>query len=148
MNLSNLKPAAGSTHHEKRIGRGQGSGHGGTSTRGHKGAQSRSGYSHKLGFEGGQMPLQRRMPKFGFTNIKRVEYKPINLDTLEALAANKNLTDINVETLIEAGFISKNNRVKILGKGELTKALNVTAHAFSQSAIAAIEAKGGKVEKL
>ena len=148
MNLSNLKPAAGSTHHEKRIGRGQGSGHGGTSTRGHKGAQSRSGYSHKLGFEGGQMPLQRRMPKFGFNNIKRVEYKPINLDTLEALAANKNITDINVETLIEAGFISKNNRVKILGKGELTKALNVTAHAFSQSAIAAIEAKGGKVEKL
>ena len=148
MNLSNLKPAAGSTHHEKRIGRGQGSGHGGTSTRGHKGAQSRSGYSHKLGFEGGQMPLQRRMPKFGFNNIKRVEYKPINLDTLEALAANKNITDINIETLIEAGFISKNNRVKILGKGELTKALNVTAHAFSQSAIAAIEAKGGKVEKL
>ncbi|MBP3440423.1 MAG: 50S ribosomal protein L15 [Tidjanibacter sp.] len=148
MNLSNLKPAAGSTHHEKRIGRGQGSGHGGTSTRGHKGAQSRSGYSHKLGFEGGQMPLQRRMPKFGFTNIKRVEYKPINLDTLEALAANKNITDINIETLIEAGFISKNSRVKILGKGELTKALNVTAHAFSQSAIAAIEAKGGKVEKL
>ena len=148
MNLSNLKPAAGSTHHEKRIGRGQGSGHGGTSTRGHKGAQSRSGYSHKLGFEGGQMPLQRRMPKFGFTNIKRVEYKPINLDTLEQLAASKNITDINVETLIEAGFISKNNRVKILGKGELTKALNVTAHAFSQSAIAAIEAKGGKVEKL
>ena len=148
MNLSNLKPAAGSTHHEKRIGRGQGSGHGGTSTRGHKGAQSRSGYSHKLGFEGGQMPLQRRMPKFGFTNIKRVEYKPINLDTLEALAANKNITDINIETLIEAGFVSKNNRVKILGKGELTKALNVTAHAFSQSAIAAIEAKGGKVEKL
>ena len=148
MNLSNLKPAAGSTHHEKRIGRGQGSGHGGTSTRGHKGAQSRSGYSHKLGFEGGQMPLQRRMPKFGFTNIKRVEYKPINLDTLEALAANKNITDINIETLIEAGFISKNNRVKILGKGELTKALNVTAHAFSQSAIAAIDAKGGKVEKL
>ena len=148
MNLSNLKPAAGSTHHEKRIGRGQGSGHGGTSTRGHKGAQSRSGYSHKLGFEGGQMPLQRRMPKFGFTNIKRVEYKPINLDTLEALAANKNITDISIETLIEAGFISKNNRVKILGKGELTKALNVTAHAFSQSAIAAIEAKGGKIEKL
>ena len=148
MNLSNLKPAAGSTHHEKRIGRGQGSGHGGTSTRGHKGAQSRSGYSHKLGFEGGQMPLQRRMPKFGFTNIKRVEYKPINLDTLEQLASSKNITDINIETLIEAGFISKNNRVKILGKGELTKALNVTAHAFSQTAIAAIEAKGGKVEKL
>ncbi|MBO7300897.1 MAG: 50S ribosomal protein L15 [Tidjanibacter sp.] len=148
MNLSNLKPAAGSTHHEKRIGRGQGSGHGGTSTRGHKGAQSRSGYSHKLGFEGGQMPLQRRMPKFGFNNINRVEYKPINLDTLESLAANKNITDINIETLIEAGFISKNNKVKILGKGEVTKALNVTAHAFSKTAVAAIEAKGGKVEKL
>ena len=148
MNLNSLKPAKGATHHDKRIGRGQGSGHGGYSTRGAKGAQSRSGYSRKLGFEGGQMPLQRRLPKFGFTNIKRVEYKPINLDTLEALAANKNITDINIETLIEAGFISKNNRVKILGKGELTKALNVTAHAFSQSAIAAIEAKGGKVEKL
>ncbi len=148
MNLSNLKPAAGSTHHEKRIGRGQGSGHGGTSTRGHKGAQSRSGYSHKLGFEGGQMPLQRRMPKFGFNNINRVEYKPINLDTLELLAANKNITDINIETLIEAGFISKNNKVKILGKGEVTKALNVTAHAFSKTAVAAIEAKGGKIEKL
>ena len=96
MNLSNLKPAAGSTHHEKRIGRGQGSGHGGTSTRGHKGAQSRSGYSRKLGFEGGQMPLQRRLPKFGFTNIKRVEYKPINLDTLEALAANKSLPTLTL----------------------------------------------------
>ena len=148
MELNNLKPAKGSTHHDKRVGRGAGSGHGGYSTRGLKGAKSRSGYSRKLGFEGGQMPLQRRMPKFGFTNIKRVEYKPINLDTLEALAANKNITDINIETLIEAGFISKNNKVKILGKGELTKALNVTAHAFSQTAIAAIEAKGGKVEKL
>ena len=148
MSLNNLKPAAGSTHHEKRIGRGQGSGHGGTSTRGHKGAQSRSGYHSKLGFEGGQMPLQRRMPKFGFNNIKRVEYKPINLDTLEALAANKNITDINIETLIEAGFVSKNHKVKVLGKGELTKALNVTAHAFSQTAIAAIEAKGGSAVKL
>ena len=148
MKLNNLKPAEGAVKARKRIGRGTGSGRGGTSTRGHKGAKSRSGYSKKIGFEGGQMPLQRRMPKFGFTNIKRVEYKPINLDTLEALAANKNITDINIETLIEAGFISKNNRVKILGKGELTKALNVTAHAFSQSAIAAIEAKGGKIEKL
>lgn len=148
MKLNNLKPAEGAVKARKRIGRGTGSGRGGTSTRGHKGAQSRSGYSHKLGFEGGQMPLQRRMPKFGFNNIKRVEYKPINLDTLEQLAANKNITDINIETLIEAGFISKNNRVKILGKGEVTKALNVTAHAFSQTAIAAIEAKGGKVEKL
>jgi len=148
MNLSNLKPAEGSVHHEKRIGRGQGSGHGGTATRGSKGAQSRSGYRRKLGFEGGQMPIQRRMPKFGFTNLKRVEYKPINLDTLEALAANKNITDINIDTFIEAGFVSKNDKVKILGKGELTKALNVTAHAFSKTAEEAIVAKGGKAEKL
>ena len=148
MELNNLKPAKGSTHHDKRVGRGAGSGHGGYSTRGLKGAKSRSGYSRKLGFEGGQMPLQRRLPKFGFKNLKRVEYKPINLSTLEELAAKKELTAINIDTLIGAGFISKNNRVKILGKGELTKALNVTAHAFSQSAIAAIEAKGGKVEKL
>ena len=148
MNLSNLKPAAGSTHHEKRIGRGQGSGHGGTSTRGHKGAQSRSGYSHKLGFEGGQMPLQRRLPKFGFKNLNRVEYKPINLSTLEELAAKKELTAINVETLIAAGFISSNDRVKILGNGNVTKALTVTAHAFSKSAEAAITAAGGSVEKL
>ena len=148
MNLSNLKPAAGSTHHEKRIGRGQGSGHGGTSTRGHKGAQSRSGYSHKLGFEGGQMPLQRRLPKFGFKNLKRVEYKPINLSTLEELAAKKELTAINIDTLIGAGFISGNDRVKILGNGSVTKALTVTAHAFSKSAEAAITAAGGSVEKL
>ena len=148
MNLSNLKPAAGSTHHEKRIGRGQGSGHGGTSTRGHKGAQSRSGYSHKLGFEGGQMPLQRRLPKFGFKNLNRVEYKPINLSTLEELAAKKELTAINIDTLIAAGFISGNDRVKILGNGNVTKALTVTAHAFSKSAEAAITAAGGSVEKL
>ncbi len=148
MNLNNLKPAAGSTHHEKRIGRGEGSGHGGTSTRGHKGAQSRSGYSRKLGFEGGQMPLQRRLPKFGFTNLKRVEFKPINLDVLEQLAENKKLTKIGVETLIEAGFVSKNDKVKILGNGTLTKALEVTAHAFSKSAAAAIEAQKGQAVKL
>lgn len=148
MNLSNLKPAAGSTHHEKRIGRGQGSGHGGTSTRGHKGAQSRSGYSHKLGFEGGQMPLQRRLPKFGFTNLKRVEFKAINLSVIEELAEKKNLTAISVATLIEAGFVSANDKVKILGNGTVTKALTVSAHAFSKSAVAAIEAQGGSVAKL
>ncbi len=148
MNLNSLKPAAGSTHHEKRIGRGQGSGYGGTSTRGHKGAQSRSGYSRKLGFEGGQMPLQRRLPKYGFTNIKRVEFKPINLGVLDALAEKNNLTEINIETLIEHGFISKNDRVKILGKGALNRALKVTAHAFSKSAAEAIEAKQGSIVKL
>ena len=115
MNLNELKPAKGATHHQKRIGRGQGSGHGGTSTRGHKGAQSRSGYSRKLGFEGGQMPLQRRLPKFGFTNLKRVEFKAINLSVIEELAEKKNLTEISVATLIEAGFVSNNDKVKILG---------------------------------
>ena len=139
MELNNLKPAKGSTHHDKRIGRGAGSGHGGTATRGHKGAQSRSGYSRKLGFEGGQMPLQRRVPKFGFTNLKRVEYKPINLSTLE---------EISFETLVEAGFVANGDRVKILGDGALTKALAVKAHAFSKSAEAAITAAGGSVEKL
>jgi large subunit ribosomal protein L15 len=148
MNLNNLKPASGSTHSEKRIGRGEGSGHGGTSTRGHKGAQSRSGYSRKLGFEGGQMPLQRRLPKFGFTNLKRVEYKPINLSVIDALATERNLTKISVETLIEAGFVSKNDRVKILGNGTLGKAVEVTAHAFSKSATAAIEAQKGQAIKL
>ncbi len=148
MNLSNLKPSEGATHHDKRIGRGQGSGRGGTSTRGHKGAQSRSGYSRKLGFEGGQMPLQRRLPKFGFTNIERVEFKPINLSVLESLATKKNVTEITVDTMIEAGLVSKNDRVKILGNGTLSKALIVTAHAFSKSAAAAIEAQQGKVVKL
>ena len=148
MELNNLKPAKGATHHEKRIGRGVGSGHGRCSTRGMKGAKSRSGYSRKLGFEGGQMPLQRRLPKFGFKNLNRVEYKPINLSTLEELAAKKELTAINVETLIAAGFISSNDRVKILGNGNVTKALTVTAHAFSKSAEAAITAAGGNVEKL
>lgn len=148
MNLSNLKPAKGSTHSEKRIGRGQGSGHGGTSTRGHKGAQSRSGYSRKLGFEGGQMPLQRRLPKFGFKNINRVEYKAVNLSLLEELAAKKNLTVISAETLVEAGFASKSDRVKILGNGSISKAIEVSANAFSKSAQAAIEAAGGKAIKL
>ena len=148
MELNNLKPAKGSTHHDKRVGRGAGSGHGGYSTRGLKGAKSRSGYSRKLGFEGGQMPLQRRLPKFGFKNLNRVEYKPINLSTLEELAAKKELTAINIDTLIAAGFISSNDRVKILGNGSVSKALKVTAHAFSKSAEAAITAAGGSVEKL
>lgn len=148
MNLNNLKPAKGSTHSERRIGRGQGSGYGGTSTRGHKGAQSRSGYSQKLGFEGGQMPLQRRLPKYGFTNLKRVEFKAINLSVLEDLATRNSLKEITIETFIEAGFISKNDKVKILGNGQLTKQVDVTAHAFSKSAAAAIEAQQGKVNKL
>ncbi|MBP3564666.1 MAG: 50S ribosomal protein L15 [Alistipes sp.] len=148
MELNNLKPAKGSTHHDKRVGRGAGSGHGGYSTRGLKGAKSRSGYSRKLGFEGGQMPLQRRLPKFGFKNLKRVEFKPINLSTLEELAAKKSLDVINVETLVAAGFISSNDKVKILGNGSVTKSLTVTAHAFSKSAEAAITAAGGNVEKL
>ena len=148
MELNNLKPAQGSTHHDKRVGRGAGSGHGRYSTRGLKGAKSRSGYSQKLGFEGGQMPLQRRLPKFGFKNLKRVEYKPINLSTLEELSSKKELTVINIETLVAAGFISSNDKVKILGNGSVSKALTVTAHAFSQSAEAAIVAAGGNVEKL
>ena len=148
MSLNNLKPAAGSVNREKRIGRGQGSGHGGTSTRGHKGAKSRSGYHRKLGFEGGQMPLQRRLPKYGFTNLKRVEYKAVNLSVLEEIATDHQITDINVDLLVQAGVASKNDRVKILGNGTLTKKINVTAHAFSKSAVAAIEALEGKTEKL
>ena len=148
MNLSNLKPAAGSTKTRKRIGRGPGSGLGGTSTRGHKGAKSRSGYSRKLGFEGGQMPLQRRLPKFGFKNINRVEYKAINLSTLQQLADAQQLTKIGVNELIQAGFISKNQLVKILGNGSLTSKIDVEAHAFSKSAEAAIVATGGTAVKL
>ena len=148
MELNNLKPAKGSTHHDKRVGRGAGSGHGGYSTRGNKGAQSRSGYSQKLGFEGGQMPLQRRLPKFGFTNLKRVEFKPINLSTLEALVAKSGVNEVNIDTLVAAGFVSNNDRVKILGNGTLTVALTVTAHAFSKSAEAAIVAAGGSIVKL
>jgi len=145
MELHNLKPAKGSTHREKRIGRGQGSGRGGTSTRGHKGAKSRSGYSKKIGFEGGQMPIQRRLPKFGFKNRNRVEYKAVNIDTLQLLAEKYNLEVITPEILKEKGVISRNDLVKILGKGELKAKLEVTAHKFSQSAVKSIEEKGGKV---
>lgn len=147
MNLSNLKSAAGSTHSEKRIGRGQGSGHGGTSTRGHKGAKSRSGYSQKRGFEGGQMPLHRRLPKFGFTNINKIEYKAINLSSIEALAA-KGVTTITNAELYAAGLISRNDVVKILGDGALTAKVNITVNKFSKSAIAAIEAVGGTATTL
>ncbi len=148
MNLSNLKPAAGSTKTRKRIGRGPGSGLGGTSTRGHKGAKSRSGYSKKIGFEGGQMPLQRRVPKFGFKNINRVEYKAINLDTVQKLAEAKGLEKVSVNDFVEAGFVSAKQLIKILGNGTLTVKLDVEAHAFSKSAVAAIEAVGGTVVKL
>ncbi len=144
MKLHNLTPSEGSLGREKRIGRGEGSGHGGTSTRGHKGAQSRSGYSRKIGFEGGQMPLQRRLPKFGFNNINRVEYKPINNSTIQALAEKLSINEMTVDTLIEAGLVSKNDRVKILGNGALTSKLDVTAHAFSKTAVAQIESQQGK----
>ncbi len=146
MDLSNLKPAKGSTKSKKRIGRGEGSGYGGTSTRGHKGQKSRSGYSRKTGFEGGQMPLQRRVPKFGFTNINRKEYKGINVSTLQELAEARKVTEIDVELLIEAGLARKNSLVKILGNGELKTKLNVKAHAFSKSAVTAIEALEGTAE--
>ena len=148
MNLNNLTPAAGSVKSSKRIGRGPGSGKGGTSTRGHKGAKSRSGYSRKIGFEGGQMPLQRRLPKFGFKNMNRIEYKPINLATLQELADKLSIDTINVDTLVNAGFLSKNNKVKILSNGELKSKLLVEAHAFSNSAKAAIEALGGEAKTL
>ena len=148
MDLSNLKPAKGSTRNRKRIGRGQGSGYGGTSTRGHKGQKSRSGYSRKTGFEGGQMPLQRRVPKFGFKNINRKEYKGINVGTLQELAESKKLKEISVETLIEAGLVRKKALVKILGNGELKTKLKVKAHAFSKSAIVAIEALEGTAETI
>ena len=148
MGLHNLTPAAGSVKSEKRIGRGQGSGRGGTSTRGHKGAKSRSGYSKKIGFEGGQMPLQRRVPKLGFKNINRVEYKAINLDSLQMLAETKSITDFNLETFLDNGLISGTKLVKILGRGELKVAVNVSAHHFSATATAAIEAAGGSVTKI
>jgi large subunit ribosomal protein L15 len=148
MDLSNLKPAKGSIKRSKRLGRGQGSGKGGTSTRGHKGAKSRSGYSKKIGFEGGQMPLQRRVPKYGFKNVNRKEYKGINLSVVQSLAEKNKLDKIDIEVLISAGLISKNAKVKILGKGTLNKKLEVHAHAFSKSAVAAIEAKKGTVVKL
>ncbi len=146
MKLNNLTPAKGSTKNKKRIGRGQGSGYGGTSTRGHKGAKSRSGYSSKIGFEGGQMPLQRRVPKFGFKNINRVEYKGINLDSIQSLVDNKNITEITPEVLVANGLASKKDLVKILNRGELSAKVTVKANAFSASAKAAIEAKGGVAE--
>ena len=148
MELYNLKPAEGSVKTAKRIGRGAGSGLGGTSTRGHKGAKSRSGYSKKIGFEGGQMPMQRRLPKFGFKNINRVEYKAINLSTIQALAEAKNLEKVGLVELFEAGFINKSALVKVLGNGTLTAKLTVEANAFSKSADAAITAAGGSVVKI
>ena len=148
MDLSNLTPAPGSVKKEKRIGRGEGSGRGGTSTRGHKGAKSRSGYSRMVGFEGGQMPLQRRVPKSGFKNLNRVDYKAINLSTLEALATKLDTDRIDFETLLTAGLVNKNALVKILGKGKLTRKLEVHAHAFSKSAQASIEAIQGTAVKL
>jgi large subunit ribosomal protein L15 len=150
MDLSNLQPAAGSVKNKgKRVGRGQGSGKGGTATRGHKGAKSRSGYSKKLGFEGGQMPLQRRVPKFGFKNINRVEYQGINIDTLQELVDDKKIKgSIDQDSMIELGLIRKNDLVKILGRGELKAKLKVTAHKFSASAKKAIEVAGGEVVTL
>lgn len=148
MNLSNLTPAAGSTQTRKRIGRGTGSGLGGTSTQGHKGQKSRSGYSKKIGFEGGQMPIQRRLPKFGFKNINRVEYKAINIDTLQILAESKKLTKIGLVELREAGYLSKTSLAKILGKGVLTVKIDVEANGFSKTAEEAIVAAGGTVVKI
>lgn len=150
MNLSNLQPANGSVHNQnKRVGRGEGSGKGGTAARGHKGAKSRSGYSKKIGFEGGQMPLQRRVPKFGFKNINRVEYVGINLDTLQTLIDNGTITDtLDFNVLVENRIVSKNSLVKILGRGELKTKLKVTAHKFTATAKAAIEAAGGEAVSL
>lgn len=145
MDLSNLKPAAGSTKKEKRIGRGQGSGRGGTSTRGHKGAKSRSGYSRKAGFEGGQMPLVRRLPKFGFKNPFRVEYSGINLDIIQKLADKKSITVFTPEVFVENGLADSKDLIKILGRGEITGTFEITAHKFSASAVSAIESKGGKI---
>lgn len=148
MDLSNLKPAKGSVKNRKRIARGQGSGYGGTSTKGHKGAQSRSGYKRRIGFEGGQMPLFRRVPKFGFKNINRKEYQGINIGALQELAEKAKLTEINPAVLTEHGLANKNELIKILGNGELKAKLEVTAHAFSKSAREAIEAQGGKAIKI
>jgi len=148
MNLSELKPALGSIKNRKRIGRGQGSGKGGTSTRGHKGAKSRSGYSRKSGFEGGQMPLYKRVPKFGFTSPNRVEYQVVNLDTLQSISEKKSITVFTLEVLLTNGLVSKNSKIKVLGNGELTKGLEISAHAFSKTATEAIEKVGGKVNTL
>jgi large subunit ribosomal protein L15 len=144
MKLHTLKPAEGSTKDRKRIGRGQGSGRGGTSTRGHNGAKSRSGYSRKIGFEGGQMPLQRRVPKFGFTNPNRVEFKPVNLDDLQALVEKTKAKKVDLELLVSNGVVGKNDLVKVLGRGELKAKVEVEVHKFSSSAVSAIEAAGGK----
>lgn len=146
MKLNIITPAEGSVKNTKRIGRGQGSGHGGTSTRGHKGAKSRSGYKSKIGFEGGQMPLQRRVPKFGFKNINRVEYKGVNLESIQKLVDTKKIAEVTPAILVEHGLVSKNDNVKILGRGVLNAKLKVTAHGFSGTAKAAIEAAGGSVE--
>ena len=148
MNLHDLKPAEGATKHSKRIGRGQGSGKGGTSTRGHKGAQSRSGYSRKPGFEGGQMPLYRRVPKSGFKNFNRVEYVPVNLATLQYLCDKKGVTSVDPSVLVAHGLASKKDLIKVLANGTLTAKMEVKAHAFSQKAIEAIEAQGGNAIKL
>ncbi|TAE37000.1 MAG: 50S ribosomal protein L15 [Sphingobacteriales bacterium] len=148
MNLSNLQPAEGSTKNRKRIGRGTGSGRGGTSTRGHKGAGSRSGYKSKVGFEGGQMPLQRRVPKVGFKNPNRVEYVGVNLDVIQGLAERFNLESIDFDFMINHGLVSKNDLVKILGRGEITTKLEIKAHAFTATAQKAIESIGGSVVKL
>ena len=144
MKLENLKPAKGATHNSKRVGRGQGSGKGGTATRGTKGAQARAGYEHKVGFEGGQMPIQRRLPKFGFKNPTRVEYKAVNVSALQALSEKLGVNQFDVDSFITAGFASKGELVKVLGNGEITAAVEVKANAFSASAIQKIEAAGGK----
>jgi len=148
MNLSSLKPAAGSTKQRKRVGRGEGSGHGGTSTRGHKGAKSRSGYKSKIGFEGGQMPLQRRVPKFGFTNRNRVEYKGINIDTLQELVERKSLNAVTPEVLVANGLAGKRDLIKVLGRGEIKAKVTITAHKFSATALEAIEGAGGTATTL
>ena len=144
MNLNNIQPASGATHNSKRVGRGQGSGKGGTSTKGHKGQKSRAGYSQKIGFEGGQMPLQRRLPKFGFNNINRKEYRAINLDTIQALVDAKNLSEVTKEVLVENGLSSKNELVKIMGRGELKSAVSISADKFTKSAEELIAKAGGK----
>ena len=148
MDLSNLRPAVGSTTRDTRVGRGPGSGKGGTSTRGHKGAKSRSGYSRKIGFEGGQMPLQRRLPKFGFKNFNRVEYKVVNLDAIEALAASKALEKVGIEELRAAGLVGRKDLVKILGNGAITRKVEVEANAFSAAAEKAIVEAGGSINKV
>ena len=148
MNLNNIRPASGATHNSKRLGRGQGSGKGGTSAKGHKGQKSRSGYSRKIGFEGGQMPIQRRLPKFGFTNINRKEYRAINIDTLQILADTKNITEITQDVLVQNGLAKKNEIVKIMGRGELKTGVSISAHKFTKSAEEAISKAGGSIVTL